>query len=128
MDLLHQNIYLQGLHRLCWVWVPYTHAIQVQLRPAHVWAHPASCCTQGVQVYFIDLFDSDAATVAAMNAAGLVPVCYFSTQYENWRPDAAQFPAAALGNALGEGKHSMAQRDRGSTQPYRALCTTADAS
>lgn len=32
---------------------------------------------QGVQVYFIDLFDNDAATVAAMKQAGLVPVCYF---------------------------------------------------
>lgn len=54
----------------------------------------------GVQVYFIDLFDNDAAAIAAMKQAGLVPVCYFSTQYENWRPDAAQFPTAALGKPL----------------------------
>eukprot|EP00882_Tetradesmus_deserticola_P021518 GHRQ01023294.1.p1 GENE.GHRQ01023294.1~~GHRQ01023294.1.p1 ORF type:complete len:211 (+),score=51.29 GHRQ01023294.1:823-1455(+) len=35
-----------------------------------------------------------------MNAAGLVPVCYFSTQYEDWRPDAASFPDDALGSNL----------------------------
>jgi hypothetical protein len=38
--------------------------------------------------------------VAAMNTAGLVPICYFSTQYENWRPDNLSFPANALGNAI----------------------------
>jgi hypothetical protein len=38
--------------------------------------------------------------VAAMNAAGLVPICYFSSQYEKWRPDNASFPANALGSNL----------------------------
>lgn len=38
--------------------------------------------------------------VTAMNAAGLVPVCYFSTQFENWRPDSASFPASALGSNI----------------------------
>jgi hypothetical protein len=45
-------------------------------------SHPLPlCCSmlrfQGVVVYFIDLFDNDAATVAAMRNMGLVPVCYF---------------------------------------------------
>jgi hypothetical protein len=30
----------------------------------------------GVKVYFIDMFDNDAETVAAMKAAGWAPVCY----------------------------------------------------
>lgn len=38
--------------------------------------------------------------VASLNAAGLVPICYFSTQYENWRPDNLSFPASALGSNL----------------------------
>lgn len=38
---------------------------------------PPRTHTQGVSVYFIDLFDNDAATVSAMVAAGLTPVCYF---------------------------------------------------
>eukprot|EP00882_Tetradesmus_deserticola_P026535 GHRQ01029286.1.p1 GENE.GHRQ01029286.1~~GHRQ01029286.1.p1 ORF type:complete len:217 (+),score=41.05 GHRQ01029286.1:285-935(+) len=54
----------------------------------------------GVKVYGVDLFDTPASTVARMNAAGLVPVCYFSTQYEDWRPDAASFPDDALGSNL----------------------------
>jgi hypothetical protein len=31
----------------------------------------------GVDVYFIDLFDNNASTIAAMKEAGLSPVCYF---------------------------------------------------
>ncbi|WIA17589.1 hypothetical protein OEZ85_014412 [Tetradesmus obliquus] len=54
----------------------------------------------GVKVYSIDLFDTANATVTAMNAAGLVPICYFSTQFENWRPDSASFPASALGSII----------------------------
>ncbi|KAF6262702.1 glycoside hydrolase superfamily [Scenedesmus sp. NREL 46B-D3] len=54
----------------------------------------------GVKVYGIDLFDTPASTVASLNAAGLVPICYFSTQYENWRPDNLSFPASALGSNL----------------------------
>jgi hypothetical protein len=38
--------------------------------------------------------------VAAMNAAGLVPICYFSTQYESWRPGNTSFPASALGSSI----------------------------
>eukprot|EP00775_Hariotina_reticulata_P013040 gene13039-13167_t len=54
----------------------------------------------GVNVYFVDHEETSAATVAAMKAAGLVPICYFSTQYENWRSDASSFPASVLGNNL----------------------------
>ena len=51
--------------------------------------------------YDIDLFDNPASTMAALHAAGRKVICYFSAgSYENWRPDAGQFPAAALGNGL----------------------------
>jgi len=53
-----------------------------------------------VQMYDIDLFDNDASTIASLHAQGRAVICYFSTQYENWRPDSADFPASVLGHAL----------------------------
>jgi len=53
-----------------------------------------------VQMYDIDLFDNTAATIKTLHNAGRVVICYFSTQYENWRPDASEFTAAVLGNGL----------------------------
>jgi hypothetical protein len=53
-----------------------------------------------VQMYDIDLFDNTADTIASLHAAGRAVICYFSTQYENWRPDAADFTAAVLGSNL----------------------------
>jgi hypothetical protein len=53
-----------------------------------------------VQMYDIDLFDNTAATIASLHASGRAVICYFSTQYENWRPDAADFTAAVLGSNL----------------------------
>ena len=52
-------------------------------------------------VYDIDLFDTSAATIAGLKSAGRRVICYFSAgSYEDWRPDAATFPAATLGNPL----------------------------
>jgi len=53
-----------------------------------------------VQMYDIDLFDNDASTITTLHNQGRVVICYFSTQYENWRSDAASFTAAVLGNNL----------------------------
>jgi hypothetical protein len=33
---------------------------------------------EGVSIYFIDLFDTPPATVAALKAKNLIPACYFS--------------------------------------------------
>ncbi|AKU96720.1 endo alpha-1,4 polygalactosaminidase precursor [Labilithrix luteola] len=54
-----------------------------------------------VQVFDIDLFDISAQTITDLHAKGKKVICYFSAgSYENWRPDQAQFPAAALGKNL----------------------------
>ncbi|CAN5794006.1 endo alpha-1,4 polygalactosaminidase [soil metagenome] len=46
-------------------------------------------------MYDLDLFDTPPATIAALQAKGVVVVCYFSAgSFEAWRPDAAAFPAA----------------------------------
>ncbi|MCB1887072.1 MAG: endo alpha-1,4 polygalactosaminidase [Rhodocyclaceae bacterium] len=52
-------------------------------------------------LYDIDLFDVDAAQIAALQAAGHRVICYFSAgSYEGWRPDASRFQAAELGKTL----------------------------
>jgi len=52
-----------------------------------------------VDVYDIDMFDNDAGTVAELHAQGRVAICYISVgSWEDWRPDAGQFPPEVLGN------------------------------
>lgn len=53
-------------------------------------------------VYDIDGFDNSASTVAALHAVGAHAICYidFGT-WENWRSDAARFPASVLGKSNG---------------------------
>jgi hypothetical protein len=49
----------------------------------------------------VDLFDTPQATIASLKAAGKTVICYFSAgSYEDWRSDAAQFPAASLGRNM----------------------------
>ena len=55
-----------------------------------------------VMLYDLDGFDTAAATVAALHANGQKAACYFSAgSWENWRPDAASYPASVLGAANG---------------------------
>jgi hypothetical protein len=84
--------------------------------PAHAatgWWHPANGLTWQVQysghldtgvaaqVYDIDGSDSTKAQVTTLHAAGRKVVCYVDAgSFENWRPDAAKFPAAVLGKAM----------------------------
>jgi hypothetical protein len=52
-----------------------------------------------VTMYDIDLFDNEASTVAALHAQGRKVICYVSAgSWEDWRPDADQFPSSVLGN------------------------------
>jgi hypothetical protein len=54
-----------------------------------------------VQVYDIDLFSTSKETIAALHASGRKVICYFSAgTREDWRPDASQFPASAVGRDL----------------------------
>ena len=58
--------------------------------------------TVNARLYDIDLFDQPAATVATLHAAGRKVACYFSAgSFEDWRPDAAKFPAVVKGNGNG---------------------------
>ena len=54
-----------------------------------------------VDYYDIDLFDTSADQIAALQSQGRKIICYFSAgSYEEWRDDAASFPAVDLGLAL----------------------------
>ncbi len=56
-----------------------------------------------VEMYDIDLFDNDVTTVAALHAEGRRTVCYMNAGgWEDWRPDAAQFPKEVIGRPLGD--------------------------
>lgn len=51
-------------------------------------------------LYDVDGFDTSAATVRALAAKGATVTCYLSTSFEDWRSDAAKFPAAVKGAPL----------------------------
>jgi hypothetical protein len=51
-------------------------------------------------VYDIDLFDTPDKTIDRLHDDDRVVICYFSTAYEDWRDDAASWPAHALGKPL----------------------------
>ncbi len=57
--------------------------------------------TYDVDAYDVDLFETNAAEIAALQAAGRRVICYFSAgSYEGFRPDAGDFPASVLGSPL----------------------------
>jgi hypothetical protein len=58
--------------------------------------------TVDAAMFDIDLFDNDAAVVAGLHAKGRHVVCYISAgTWEDWRPDASQFPASVKGSTNG---------------------------
>jgi endo-alpha-1,4-polygalactosaminidase (GH114 family) len=51
------------------------------------------------QVYDIDLFDNDAPVIQELHNQGRKVICYISVgSWEDWRPDAGEFPAEVLGD------------------------------
>jgi len=57
--------------------------------------------TYDVDNYIIDLFDSPASLVSSLQGAGRKVYAYFSAgSWEDWRPDAGDYPSSIRGNAL----------------------------
>ena len=55
-----------------------------------------------VDAYDVDGFDNDAALVAEIHATGARAICYISAgSWENWRPDAGDFPDRVKGRSNG---------------------------
>lgn len=58
--------------------------------------------TKNVQMYDIDLFDVPQSTIDTLHARGIKVICYMSAgSWEDWRPDADQFPASVKGRSNG---------------------------
>lgn len=56
-----------------------------------------------VDMYDIDLFDTDQSVIDKLHRDGRIVICYFSAgSYEDWRPDKDKFPASVLGSPLEE--------------------------
>jgi hypothetical protein len=54
-----------------------------------------------VDWYDLDLFDTSPQVIQALHEEGRKVVCYFSAgSWEEWRPDAEQFPPVVIGNDL----------------------------
>jgi hypothetical protein len=80
--------------------------------PATYWKPPLAASWQiqytdtidtslAVNIYNLDLFETSPETIADLHARGIKVMCYFSAgTYEDWRPDASNFPASLLGNDL----------------------------
>lgn len=52
-------------------------------------------------IFDVDLFDTPAATVAALHAKGRRVVCYVNAgAWEDWRPDAGRYPGSVKGRDL----------------------------
>ncbi|KAL2814966.1 glycoside hydrolase superfamily [Aspergillus granulosus] len=65
--------------------------------------YPLNDTSVDVPVYDIDLFDNPVSTINALHDLDRRVICYFSAgTYEDWREDAADFPAADIGDNLDE--------------------------
>ncbi len=54
-----------------------------------------------VEIYDIDLFDSNATFIQSLKDSGKKVICYFSAgSYEDWREDIDDFPPEALGFSM----------------------------
>ncbi|RLD98954.1 MAG: endo alpha-1,4 polygalactosaminidase [Bacteroidetes bacterium] len=54
-----------------------------------------------IDVFNLDLFDTPIENIKELKKRGVFVICYFSAgSYEDWRPDADQFPDKVLGNSL----------------------------
>ena len=53
------------------------------------------------QMYDIDLFENSAEVVSSLHAQGRHVICYLDAgTWEEWRPDAGEFPKSVLGNVV----------------------------
>lgn len=54
--------------------------------------------TVDAAMYILDLFETDAETVAELHAQGKKAICYLNAgAWEDWRPDADRFPPEVIG-------------------------------
>ncbi len=55
-----------------------------------------------VDIYDLDLFDTEASVIADLKSRGKNAICYINAgTWENWRPDASRFPRSVKGRGNG---------------------------
>ena len=83
----------------------WTASASAQLAPLVTWYWQLSNTlntSYPAKIYDIDMEDNAASVIANLKAKGHTVVCYFSAgTWEDWRSDAAQFPASVLGRTNG---------------------------
>jgi hypothetical protein len=83
-----------AIHATRWIPTPGT-TYQIQYDGTYDASIPAD-------VYDIDMFDAPVSFIQKLHAMGRKVVCYISVgTWENWRPDASEFPKSVLGNPDG---------------------------
>ncbi|MBO9337181.1 MAG: endo alpha-1,4 polygalactosaminidase [Chloroflexus sp.] len=56
---------------------------------------------ENVEMFNLDLFDTPSDIIETLHQRGIFVMCYFSAgSYEDWRPDASQFPSEILGKEM----------------------------
>ncbi|MEA3351456.1 MAG: endo alpha-1,4 polygalactosaminidase [Chloroflexota bacterium] len=76
-----------------------------------------------VDMYDIDLYEVPQATIDQLHADGRIVICYFSAgSWEEWRPDADQFPPDLIGDPLEdwEGENWLDTRQLDALAPIMA--------
>lgn len=92
---------------------PLTYESEVPLVAGGAWVRPPAASSwqwqllgtvntgYDVDLYDVDLFDSPDALLDTLHDDGRLVICYFSAgSVEDWREDAGDFPAAAIGRKL----------------------------
>ena len=96
-----RSVALRGLHAP----VPCPGCWSPHLRLSWQWQlqnPPAAGALLDLRMYDVDGFDTTARLIDAMHAQGTKAVCYISAgSWEDWRPDAADFPKVVLGKSNG---------------------------
>ena len=55
--------------------------------------------TFDVDIYDLDLFETEASLISSLHSQGKKVICYISVgSWEDWRPDASDFPSEIIGN------------------------------
>lgn len=82
--------------------------------------------TYNVEIYDVDLFDTDTQTISDLQSAGRKVICYFSAgSYEEWRDDEDEFAGNELGKTL-DGWEDERWLDIRSTNVHRIMKARLD--
>ncbi len=84
--------------------LPPSLTFHLNYKPEKDWS---KCAERDVVVF--DMFDSSEADFAKCSELGALTLCYFSSQYEDWRSDSGELPSEALYSAV-ETRNSAGER------------------